>query len=155
MPTNVRRATKQDTAEIAEIIEEVMSEPNPVGFDHTMPAAEVAEWIDRQGEYGAMWVVVDAREQVLAFGSIDFDSSRPLECMFGSWVRQRNRRQGHGTTLAEVAFGFAREHGYQRIRGRLPQDNEPALSFLSNIGALVPLTNPGTTFELPIYEEHE
>ena len=32
---------------------------------------------------------------------------------------------------------------------------EPALSFLSSIGALVPLTNPDTSFELPIYQEQE
>ena len=41
-----------------------------------------------------------------------------------------------------------------RIRGRLPQQNQIALSFLSGIGALVPMYNPETIFELPIYEEH-
>ena len=70
-------------------------------------------------------------------------------------VRARNRRQGHGTALAEEALAFARERDYRRIRARLPEDNEAALSFLSSIGALVPLTNPGTTFELPIYQESE
>ena len=155
MPTTVRRATKQDASEISEIIDEVLTEPTPVGFDAPMSPEEVAAWLDRQGDDGALWVVVDNREQVLAFAAVDFDSSRPRECTFGSWVRIRNRRQGHGTELAEVALGFAREHGYQRVVGRLPKANEPALSYLSSIGALVPITSPGTTFELPVYEEYE
>jgi hypothetical protein len=45
---------------------------------------------------------------------------------------------------------FARENGYRRIRGRLPEGNEPALSFLSAIGAMVPLRNANMTFELPL-----
>lgn len=68
-------------------------------------------------------------------------------------MRERCRRQGNGTALAQEALGFARQHGYRRIRGRLPEQNEPALSYLSAIGALVPLTNPGAGFELPVYHE--
>ena len=44
--------------------------------------------------------------------------------------------------LAEEALAFTRERGYQAIRARLPEDNEPALSYLSSIGALVPLATP-------------
>ena len=101
-----------------------------------------------------MFVVDDGR-RVLAFAALDFDSSRPDECSFGAWVRARYLRQGHGTALAEEALAFARERGYRRIRARLPEDNEPALSFLSSIGAMVPLTSPGASFELPIYQEQE
>ena len=43
----------------------------------------------------------------------------------------------------------------KRIRGNLPDNNETALSFLSGIGALVPIYNPEVVFELPIYEEHD
>ena len=92
-------------------------------------------------------------EQAEDFAALDFDSSRPNESTFGAWIRERNRRQGFGTALADEALAFARERGYKRIRGRLPSDNEPALSYLSAIGALVPLKSPGTTFELPVYDE--
>lgn len=153
MTTEVRRATPTDANEIADVIGEILRDPNPVGFDNPLRPDEVLAWMERQGEDGGLWVVADARGQVLAFASIDFDSSQPHECTFGAWVRPRNRRQGHATELAEVALNFARERGYQRIHGRLPQSNEPALSFLSAIGALVPITNPGASFELPIYEE--
>jgi L-amino acid N-acyltransferase YncA len=132
MPAEARRATKADAAQIAEIISEVVQEPNPVAFNRPWSVDEVEQWMDRQGDDGAIF-----------------------EASFGTWMRQRNRRQGHGTMLAEVALAFARERGYKRIRARLPDNNEPALSYLSSIGALVPLTNPGTSFELPIYQERE
>ena len=154
MPAEIRRATKADARQISEIIDEVIREPNPVAFSEPMPPDQVATWIERQGDNGAMFVVDDGRH-VLAFAALDFDSSNPDECTFGAWVRMQNRRQGHGTALAEEALAFARERGYKRIRARLPERNEAALSYLSSIGALVPLTNPGTTFELPIYRGAE
>ena len=48
---------------------------------------------------------------------------------------------------------FAREHGYKRIRARLPEENEAALSFLSSIGGMVPIMNPGATYVLPLSGE--
>ena len=151
MPSTIRRATPDDAEQIAKVIQEVVAEPNPVAFDRARTPDEVRAWISRQGEHGAMFVVDDGRH-IVAFAAMDFDSSRPDECTFGAWVRLRNRRQGHGSALAEEALAFARHHGYKRIRARLPERNEPALSFLSSIGALVPLMSPGTSFELPIYQ---
>ena len=152
MTARVRRATPDDADQIAEIISEIILEDNPVGFDREWSSEEVAAWMERQGDQGTMLVVVDGRH-VLGFAAIDFDSSRPEECSFGSWMRERNRRQGYGTELANEALAFARDKGYKRIRARLPEDNEPALSYLSSIGAMVPLRSPGTRFELPVYHE--
>jgi GNAT superfamily N-acetyltransferase len=125
LETEVRKATKDDAAQIAEIIAEISSDPDPVGFPETLSTEQVAAWIERQGDNGAMFVVDDGR-QVLGFAA-----------------------------LAEEALAFARDRGYKRIRARLPEKNEPALSYLSSIGAMVPMRNPGTTFELPIYQENE
>jgi RimJ/RimL family protein N-acetyltransferase len=148
----VRRATPDDADQIAEIIGEMILEEDPVGFDHEWTDDEVVAWLERQGDQGTMLVIDDGRH-ILGFAALDFDSSEPDECSFGSWIRERNRRQGYGTALANEALAFAREHGYKRIRARLPRDNEPALSYLSSIGAMVPLRSPGTRFELPVYQE--
>jgi RimJ/RimL family protein N-acetyltransferase len=150
--TTIRRATPDDADQIAEIIGEIILEDNPVGFDRRWSEDEVRGWLERQGDQGTMLVVDDGR-QVLGFAAIDFDSSEPDECSFGSWIRERNRRQGYGTALANEALAFARDKGYKRIRARLPDNNEPALSYLSSIGAMVPLRSPGTRFELPVYHE--
>lgn len=152
MPTEVRRATMPDAEQIAEVIGEVLSEGENVALREVRTSDDVRAWMDRQGDDGVMLVVDDGRF-VLGFAAVDFDSAEPAECTLGSWVRPQNRRQGHGTALAEEAIAFARERGYRRVRGRLPEGNEPALSYLSSIGALVPMQNPGMAFELPIYEE--
>ena len=151
MAVEVRRATPADAEQIADIVQELLAEGRSVGFQ-SMNADEIRLWMDRQGDDGAVYVLDDGRF-LLGFAALDFDSSRPNECTFGAWSRERNRRQGFGTALADEALAFARERGYKRIRGRLPGDNEPALSYLSSIGALVPLKSPGTTFELPVYDE--
>lgn len=152
MAATVRRATPDDADQIAEIIGEIILEDGPVGFDRDWSEEEVLAWMERQGDQGTMLVVDDGRH-VLGFAAVDFDSAEPDECSFGSWIRERNRRQGYGTELANEALAFARDKGYKRIRARLPRDNEPALSYLSSIGAMVPLRSPGTRFELPVYQE--
>lgn len=151
MTVEVRRGTRQDAAQIAEIIAELLREPTPITFSRAQSTEEVEQWMDRQGDSGAFFVVED-RGRILGFATVDFNSAEPDAATFGSWIRALHRRQGHGTSLAEHALGFARSKGYKRIKARLPQNNEAALSYLSSIGALVPLFNPGTSFELPIYQ---
>jgi GNAT superfamily N-acetyltransferase len=153
MPATVRRATPQDAEQVAEILREIMADTaESVGFDAALTPADVVLWMHRHGDNGALFVMDDGRH-LLAFGSVDFNSARPLECVIGAWVRPHNRRQGHATALAEEGIAFARDHGYRKVRARLPEGNEAALSFLSSIGALVPLINPGATYELPLYPD--
>ena len=151
MEPTIRTARQEDVEQIAEIIADVIAEGRPAAFPEPMSTEGARAWMERQGDSGTMLVVDDGRF-IRGFASVDFDSSRPDECTFGAWVRERYRRQGNGTALAQEALSFARQHGYRRIRGRLPEQNEPALSYLSAIGALVPLTNPGASFELPVYQ---
>ncbi|MDA1062530.1 MAG: GNAT family N-acetyltransferase [Chloroflexi bacterium] len=155
MSPTVRRATadsSDDVAQIATIIDEVLTEGVPVIFEGPMAPAEVRAWIERMGDGGAMFVVEDGG-RVLAFAAIDPSEDDPSECSLGSWVRLDERRKGYATLLAEAALAFARERGYKGIRGRLPEGNQAALSYLSAIGAMVPLTNPGAHFELPLEQE--
>ncbi len=155
MPGSVRRATMADAPQIAEIIDELLREGTPVAFEGTWSTEKVEAWMERQGDQGALFVVDDGRGRVLGFATVDFNSAEPDAATFGAWIRQVNRRQGHGSALAEECMAFARSRGFRRIKARLPRDNEPALSYLSSIGALVPLLNPGATFELPIYQDGE
>lgn len=152
MAAEIRRATRDDAPQIAEIIAELLREPEPVSLDRAQSAEEVVAWIDRQAERGAIFVI-EERQRLLGFAAVDPHPDEPAAATFGTWVRAQHRRQGHGTALAEHCLAFARQQGYLRIKARLPEDNEPALSYLSSIGALVPLFNPGTTFELPIYQD--
>jgi RimJ/RimL family protein N-acetyltransferase len=150
MTVAIRRVTHEDAEAVSAVISEVRGDPEPVGLDELSPA-EVGSWIDRQGAFGALFIMDDDAE-VIGFASVDFDSSRATECSIGAWIRPVHRRMGYASALIEETITFARDHGYSRVHGRLPEGNEAALSFLSTIGALVPILNPGAQYELPTYE---
>ncbi len=144
-----RQANINDADAISAVITEVVKEPNPVGFPGPMSPGDVRTWIIRQGgEGGCFLALVDGR--VVGFAALDYNTLEPETVVLGVWMLDEVRRRGIGTSLAEYALGFARDKGYTRIRGRLPSDNEIALSFLSSIGALVPIYNPQARFELPL-----
>ncbi|HYM14921.1 MAG TPA: GNAT family N-acetyltransferase [Dehalococcoidia bacterium] len=144
-----RQATINDAQAIAHVIEVVLHEPNPVGFDRALTPDEVRTWLSRLGgEGGAFLAIIEG--EVVGFCALDYSTLEPDTVVLGVWMIPSVRRRGIGTSLAEYALGFARDKGYKRIRGRLPQDNEIALSFLSSIGALVPIYNPDARFELPL-----
>lgn len=144
-----RQANVNDADAIASVIERVLQEPNPVGFDRALTPEEVRTWLSRLGgEGGVFLATIDG--QVVGFGALDYNTFEPDTVILGVWMLPDVRRRGIGTALAEYALGFARDKGYKRIRGRLPQDNEVALTFLSSIGALVPIYNPEARFELPL-----
>ena len=149
-----RQAMIQDAAAVAAIINTVIQEPAPVGFDGPSSEEQVRTWLTRQGGEGGIFLcLID--DDVIGFSALDFDTHEPDIGVLGVWLLAEHRRKGLGTTLAEYALAFARDKGYKRIRGRLPEHNETALSFLSGIGAMVPMYNPEAVFELPLHEERE
>ena len=149
-----RQATLDDAESVAAIISAVVTEPNPVGFDGTMTADQVRTWLTRLGDGGGIFLCL-LDDEAIGFSALDFDTQEPDTVVLGVWLLPEHRRKGLGTALAGCALDYAREKGYKRIRGRLPEHNETALSFLSGIGALVPMHNPGAVYELPLYGEHE
>jgi len=146
-PTSRRRATEGDADGIAHIVRSLGADNTGLGPDFTTERA--GEWIRRLGDQGVLVVALDGSIPV-AFGAIDYSTIEPETGLLGVWVLPDHRRRGIATELAEDLLEFARERGYRRIRGRLPEGNESALSFLSSIGAMVPLRNPEMTFELPL-----
>lgn len=144
-----RQANINDAEAIAAVIAVVVKEPDPVGFDGPMSPDQVRTWLSRLGSEGGVFLAtVDGK--AVGFAALDYSTLEPDTVVLGVWMLPEVRRKGIGTALAEYALGFARDKGYKRIRGRLPQDNEIALSFLSSIGALVPIYNPEARFELPL-----
>jgi len=144
-----RQANMNDADAIAAVIAVVVKEPDPVGFEGPMSPEQVRTWLSRLGSEGGVFLAI-VSGKVVGFAALDYSTLEPDTVVLGVWMLPEARRKGIGTALAEYALGFARDKGYKRIRGRLPQDNEIALSFLSSIGALVPIYNPEARFELPL-----
>jgi GNAT superfamily N-acetyltransferase len=143
-----RQATIHDAEAIADVINRIVQEPNPVGLGPAT-ADGVRTWLTRQAGQGGLFLCL-VEGKVAGFSALDFNTQEPETATLGVWVLPEYRRKGLGTATAEYALGFARDKGYRRLRGRLPESNEVALSFLSSIGALVPIYNPGMRFELPL-----
>ncbi|MXY87787.1 MAG: GNAT family N-acetyltransferase [Dehalococcoidia bacterium] len=146
--TAMRPATTDDAGAVASIAHALRDEPNtslPTDLDTDMARA----WLTRIEEHGAAAIALDGSIPV-AFGMVESSAEEPETAELGVWVLPDHRRRGIATDLAEALLELARERGLRRIRGRLPEGNEPALSFLSAIGGMVPLRNPDMTFELPL-----
>ena len=109
----------------------------------------MSTWRRRLGNSGAIYVAVENGE-LIGFGALDYNTRQPDTCTLGVWLRSEWRRRGIGTVLAEYLLAHAREQQFKRVVGSLPDNNEAALSFLSAIGALAPLINPDSRFELPL-----
>jgi RimJ/RimL family protein N-acetyltransferase len=144
----IRRATEDDAEDISQVITEVLKAPEPVALQAMTPE-EVATRIRRLGDQGGIFVCQE-NGRIVGFSLLDYNTDDPDTATLGVWLLDSHRKRGLGTQLAERALEHARDQGYKRIRGRMPQNNEVALSFLSSIGALVPLYNPEAQFELPL-----
>lgn len=145
----VRHAVGGDAAAIAAITARVVAEPRPGGLSRPLSTEEIERWLRRLGDQGTMLVAARGQD-VVGFGALDFNTEDPDTCTLGVWVLPEHRRGGVATAIGSSLLDFAREAGYSRVRGRLPDGNEPALAFLSGLGALVPLQNPEMRFELPL-----
>ncbi len=146
--TALQRATPADAPAIASIAYALRDEAN-IGLPPALDGAAAETWLEQMGDRGAVVLALDGSIPV-AFGALEAGPGEPETGVLGVWVLTDHRRRGIATQLAEELIELARDLGYQRIRGRLPAENEPALSFLSGIGAMVPLRNPDMTFELPL-----
>ncbi len=145
--TETKLATTADAAAVASIAHALRGEANT-----SLPELDVEgarAWLGRLEEGGAAVLALDGSIPV-AFGAVEETADEPGIAELGVWVVPDHRRRGIATELAEELLELARERGLRRIRGRLPEGNEPALSFLSAIGGMVPLRNPDMTFELPL-----
>lgn len=92
----------------------------------------------------------ESEGRACGFAILMRDEGEPSAAVMGVWVLPEARRRGIGRELALMATEFARSAAYTRLRGLLPEGNEPALSFFSDIGGLVQVVGRGMEYELPL-----
>ncbi len=152
-----RQAAPDDAAAIAAVGVAVLAElGESSGLPGLMTVAAVARRLEGYGGKGAMFVC-EADGEVCGFAALEPEpqqgaptGDRLPGAVMGVWLQPSARRKGIGRELALMALEFARVAGYARVRGTLPADNEAALAFFSEIGALAQVVGGGMQYELPL-----
>lgn len=98
----------------------------------------------------AVAFVCEVSGSICGFSLLSPDLSDSEEAVMGVWLLPEARRKGIGRELALMATDHARTLGYKRLRGLIPKQNEPALSFFSDIGSLAQMVGQGMQYELPL-----
>ena len=145
-----RQATEEDAPAIATVGAAVWDE---LGDNSGLPQRPtrdgVAGLLSSYGERGAMFVC-DSAGEICGFAALSSDPDDAEQAVMGVWLLRAARRKGVGRELALMATDFARRLGYAKLRGTLPKDNEPALSFFSDIGSMAQVVGQGMEYELPL-----
>ena len=145
-----RQATEKDAAAIAAVGAGVWDE---LGANSGLPQRPtkdgVAQLLSSYGDRGGMFVSDNAGE-ISGFAALTPDPDDAEQAVLGVWLLRAARRKGVGRELALMATDFARGAGYQKLRGTLPEGNEPALSFFSDIGSHAQVVGQGMEYELPL-----
>ncbi len=143
-----RQATTNDIEAVLAIGHQLWDEMGErSGFTQRPTAEGIAPLLAGQG--GAVFVS-ETGGGVCGFSLLAPGLSDPEEAVMGVWLLPEARRKGIGRELALMATDHARALGYKRLRGLIPKQNEPALSFFSDIGSLAQMVGQGMQYELPL-----
>ena len=143
-----RLASKRDATAVAAIGAQIWDE---LGTGSGLPQQPTSEGIASliANHRGGVFVC-DTGDEMCGFAALGPDPDDSDGAVMGVWLVASARRKGIGRELALMATDFARRLGYAKLRGTLPKDNEPALSFFSDIGTLARIVGQGMQYELPL-----
>ena len=143
-----REATRDDTATITGVARRIWDELGERSGFPQEPAEDTIAAIIEGDRTGVFTCALDGG--VCGFSILNRDPDNADGAVMGVWLLPDARGKGIGRELALMATDFAREAGYKKLRGTLPPDNEPALSFFSEIATLAQVVGEGMEYELPL-----
>lgn len=134
---------------VAQVVNAIVAEGDNMALPGRSSADEMRERIQRIGDRGGVFYAME-RDRVVAFALLQPREGEPETATLGVWVLPEFRRRGLGTELSRLAIEFARDAGYTRLQGTIPNENEPALSFFSAVGPIAAVEGGGMRYELPV-----
>ena len=144
-----RRATASDAEAIAKVGAAVWDELGAEsGLIGRITADGVRSRIDELGARGAFFLCDS--DGACGFAIVQPDVSHPHDAVLGVWLLAEARGFGHGRELAVIGTEFAKDAGYKRLRGIIPEGNEPALAFFGDFGSIAAIVGQGMEYELPL-----
>ena len=147
-PTNERELARLAPG-VAAVINAIVAWGDNMALPGRTTAAQVRARVQRLGERGGIFYALE-RDHVVGFASLAPVESDPETAVLGVWILPEFRRRGLGTDLSRCAIEFARDHGYTKLQGTIPAENEPALSFFSAVGPIAAIEGGGMRYELPV-----
>lgn len=144
-----RKATADDAEAIARVGAAVWDELGAAsGLIGRATTEAVRGRMDELGDRGAFFLCED--DGACGFAIVQPDVNHPQEAVLGVWLLAEARGKGHGRELAVAGTEFAKEAGYKRLRGIIPEGNEPALSFFGDFASIAQMVGQGMEYELPL-----
>jgi ribosomal protein S18 acetylase RimI-like enzyme len=146
-----RQATPTDAEAIANVGAAVWDElGEQSGLIGRATAEAIRGRMEELGQRGAFFLCQSEPEKTCGFAIVQPDVSHPQEAVLGVWLVKDARGKGIGRELAVAATEFARAAGYKRLRGIIPENNEPALAFFGDFGSIAQIVGQGMEYELPL-----
>jgi GNAT superfamily N-acetyltransferase len=147
--TTYRQATPADAEQIAAVGAAVWDELGErSGLLGRITGEGIRSRLDELATRGAFFVCESSG--ACGFAIVQPDVNHPSDAVVGVWLLAEARGKGIGRELAVLATGFAREAGYKRLRGIIPEGNEPALGFFGDFGSIAQIVGQGMEYELPL-----
>jgi len=152
MPDPVyRKATPADADAIAAVGQTLWDELGAAsGLIGRATAEAIRGRMDELDDRGAFFLCESEPGKTCGFSVLQPDVNHPRDAAVGVWLVPDARGKGHGRELAVMATDFAREAGYKRLRGIIPEGNEPALAFFGDFGSIAQIVGQGMEYELPL-----
>ena len=144
-----RRATSADTTAVLDIARNLWDE---LGEQSGFSQRPTDEGLGRPlaGEGNGAVFVCETDTGLCGFSAVVPDLQQAGEAAMGVWLVPGARGKGIGRELALMATEHARNARFQKLRGIIPKENEPALSFFSEIASLAQMVGQGMEYELPL-----
>jgi len=144
-----RKATSEDAEAIAEVGATIWDELGAAsGLIGRATTEAIRGRMAELGDRGAFFLCEQGG--ACGFAIVQPDVNHPQEAVLGVWLIAEARGKGHGRELAVAGTEFAKEAGYKRLRGIIPEGNEPALAFFGDFGSIAQIVGQGMEYELPL-----
>ena len=133
----VRRATVEDAARVADVLNAVIAEGIYTLFDVPFSEEDERTFISSLGERAALFVA-EAEGAIVGVQSLDrflnYGRSTSHVATMGTWLRREVRGRGIGRALAAESFRFAKARDYTKIVIHVLANNDAALRFYGGLG---------------------
>ncbi len=144
-----RQATTDDAEAIAGVAAAIWDELGAAsGLIGRATTEAIRGRMSELGDRGAFFLCHEGG--ACGFAIVQPDVNHPQEAVLGVWLVAEARGKGHGRELAVAGTEFAKDAGYKRLRGIIPEGNEPALAFFGDFGSIAQIVGQGMEYELPL-----